>query len=187
MCRVGQKHIYTVYIRYFWQGNHQIYGHIRCAYTVLANPIHVPSLTFLQDKLQCKLLRTELSSTATVCFLYIPMYIKGRHPMRRGKKMNADRVEHCRHGLVRKGCCFVCRTTQWTHAHNIPLGETKELFNGDQVVGRSNDIRKGEQLLLLYTPFMQHAFSSLNSRHPKHTSHYTSHLYLTCIPIPNSY
>ena len=26
-CRVGQNHIYTVYIRYFWQGNHQLYGH----------------------------------------------------------------------------------------------------------------------------------------------------------------
>jgi len=41
MSRVGQNHIYTVYIRYFWQGNHQIYGHIRCIYTVLANPTHV--------------------------------------------------------------------------------------------------------------------------------------------------
>jgi len=40
MIRVGQNHIYTVYIRYFWQGNHQIYGHIRCIYTVLANPNH---------------------------------------------------------------------------------------------------------------------------------------------------
>jgi len=30
--------IYTVYVRYFWQGNHHIYGHIRCIYTVLANP-----------------------------------------------------------------------------------------------------------------------------------------------------
>jgi hypothetical protein len=27
-----------VYIRYFWQGNHHTYGHIRCVYTVLANP-----------------------------------------------------------------------------------------------------------------------------------------------------
>jgi len=36
--RVGQNHIYTVYVRYFWQGYHQIYGHIRCIYTVLANP-----------------------------------------------------------------------------------------------------------------------------------------------------
>jgi len=41
MFRVGQNHIYTVYMRYFWQGNHQIYGYIRCIYTVLANPTHV--------------------------------------------------------------------------------------------------------------------------------------------------
>ena len=32
ICRVGQDHKYTVHIRYFWQGNHQIYGHIRCIY-----------------------------------------------------------------------------------------------------------------------------------------------------------
>jgi len=38
--RVGQNHIYTLYIRYVWQGNHQIYGHIRCVNTILANPIH---------------------------------------------------------------------------------------------------------------------------------------------------
>ena len=38
ICRVGQNHMYTVYIRYFLQGNHQIYGHIWCIYTVLANP-----------------------------------------------------------------------------------------------------------------------------------------------------
>ena len=30
--------IYTVYVRYFWQVNHQIYGHIHCIYTVQANP-----------------------------------------------------------------------------------------------------------------------------------------------------
>ena len=35
--RVGQNHIY---IRYFWQRNHKIYGHIRCTYMVLANPNH---------------------------------------------------------------------------------------------------------------------------------------------------
>jgi hypothetical protein len=39
--RVGQNHIYTVYIRYFWQGNHQIYGHIRCIYLVLVNPMYI--------------------------------------------------------------------------------------------------------------------------------------------------
>jgi len=38
MLRVSQNHICKVYIRFFWQGNHQIYGHIRCIYTVLANP-----------------------------------------------------------------------------------------------------------------------------------------------------
>jgi hypothetical protein len=31
-------HIYTVYIRYFWQGHHQTHGRVRCMYTVLANP-----------------------------------------------------------------------------------------------------------------------------------------------------
>ena len=39
--KVGQNHIYTVFLRYFWQENHQIYGHIRCIYTVLANPTHI--------------------------------------------------------------------------------------------------------------------------------------------------
>ena len=34
MTRVGQDHIYTVYIRYLWLEDHQIYGHIRCIYTV---------------------------------------------------------------------------------------------------------------------------------------------------------
>ena len=29
----------TIYIWYFWQGNHQIFGHIRWIYTFLANPI----------------------------------------------------------------------------------------------------------------------------------------------------
>jgi len=29
LCRAGQNHIHTVYIRYFWQGNHQLY---RCCY-----------------------------------------------------------------------------------------------------------------------------------------------------------
>ena len=40
-----------MHIRYFWQGNHQIYGHIRCIYTVLANPtLHtVDKLHLLAD------------------------------------------------------------------------------------------------------------------------------------------
>jgi len=56
MSRVGQNHTYTVYslfgreitkytvyIRYFWQGTYQSYGHIRCKHTVLANPIYEQS------------------------------------------------------------------------------------------------------------------------------------------------
>jgi len=41
ICRVGLNHTHTVCVRYFWQGYHQIYGHTRCAYTVLANPIYL--------------------------------------------------------------------------------------------------------------------------------------------------
>ena len=41
MFRVGQNHISTVYIRYFWLGNHQIYGVYIRIYTVLANPRNV--------------------------------------------------------------------------------------------------------------------------------------------------
>jgi hypothetical protein len=43
MPRVGQNHTYTVYIRYFWLGNHQIYGVFIRIYTVLANPTEEPS------------------------------------------------------------------------------------------------------------------------------------------------
>jgi len=40
LARTIYIHIYTVYIRYFWQGDRRIYGHIRCIYTVLADPIY---------------------------------------------------------------------------------------------------------------------------------------------------
>ena len=36
--RVGLDHLYTKYKRYFWQGNHQIYGHTPCIHTGLADP-----------------------------------------------------------------------------------------------------------------------------------------------------
>ena len=36
MRKVGQNYLYTVYTRYFWHP--QIYSHIWCVYTVLANP-----------------------------------------------------------------------------------------------------------------------------------------------------
>jgi hypothetical protein len=40
--RTIHLYIYTVYIQYVLQENHHIYGHIRCVYTVLANPINTP-------------------------------------------------------------------------------------------------------------------------------------------------
>jgi len=40
---------YTVYIRYNWQGNHQTYGHNRCIFTVLANPMHVQWVHFVDN------------------------------------------------------------------------------------------------------------------------------------------
>ena len=43
--RVGQNHTYTVYIRYFWLGNHQICGVYIRIYTVLANPTNIRSYT----------------------------------------------------------------------------------------------------------------------------------------------
>jgi hypothetical protein len=30
--------MYAVYVRYFWQGNHPIYGHARSIYTDVASP-----------------------------------------------------------------------------------------------------------------------------------------------------
>ena len=41
VCRVGQNHVCTVCIRYYGQGSHQLYGHIQCIYTFIANPMCV--------------------------------------------------------------------------------------------------------------------------------------------------
>jgi len=36
---LARSHFYTVYLRPFWQGNHQTYSHMRGKHTVLANPM----------------------------------------------------------------------------------------------------------------------------------------------------
>jgi hypothetical protein len=51
----------TIYMRYFWQGNHRIYGHIRCIYTVLANPM------YMRAKCTCKWLK-DVVVEKVVCF-----------------------------------------------------------------------------------------------------------------------
>ena len=45
IARVGQNHIYTVYIRYFWHGNHQIYGLIRHIYIRCWHYLTLPKTT----------------------------------------------------------------------------------------------------------------------------------------------
>jgi len=70
--RVGQNHIYTVYIRYFWQGNHQIYGHIRCIYTVLANLIVTTSFVWRYSLVSCAvLLHGHNQPPVCVCVLCV--------------------------------------------------------------------------------------------------------------------
>ena len=67
--RVGQNHIYTVCIRYFWQGFHHIYGHIRCIYTVLANPTHAQYKVYKIYKVYKKGLQSR-SATASTCAIH---------------------------------------------------------------------------------------------------------------------
>jgi hypothetical protein len=74
MSRVGQNHIYTVYIRYFWQGNHQIYGHIRCIYTVLANPMHVP---YTSSATLPSLFTAASASDPKKSTRYVPSFLPG--------------------------------------------------------------------------------------------------------------
>jgi len=63
MFRVFQNHIYTVYIRYFWQENHQLYGHIQSMFIVLANPMYV-ALGFRPCNFELK----DIGHACTCCF-----------------------------------------------------------------------------------------------------------------------
>ena len=55
----GQNQIYPAYVRYFWQGNHQLYGHVRCVYTVLTNPSHI-LVTLVRNEIICYYLRSPV-------------------------------------------------------------------------------------------------------------------------------
>ena len=70
ICRVGQNHIYTVYVRHFWQKNRHIYGHIRRIYTVLANPTHLPG-TVVGCQLLCL---GSCLARGVVLQLFVPTY-----------------------------------------------------------------------------------------------------------------
>ena len=77
MCRVGQNHIYSVYIRYFWQGFHQMYGHIRRIYMVLANPIHLQSESIVWGWCQCVVLFTPLAGNGAFAHLWSESIVWG--------------------------------------------------------------------------------------------------------------
>ena len=70
--RVGQNHIYMVYIRYFWLGNRCMFGleigvYIRM-YTVLANPIYLIQIkTRVAYKSSPKTFQTSVGASLPVC------------------------------------------------------------------------------------------------------------------------
>jgi len=101
MPRTGQNYIYTVYVRYFWQGNHQIQSHIRCIFTVPANPTHVPSN-------QPHATRNVLEVIATLmlaCFL---------RDQNRLLQLRVWRVSYC---LSEKRVTGVCAAAQFPAQH----------------------------------------------------------------------
>jgi hypothetical protein len=69
-------YVYTVYIRYFKQGNHHTYGHIRCVCTVLANPINgrtivldaiMVAISWLKSCLSCMQFYGNFQRNCTTC------------------------------------------------------------------------------------------------------------------------
>ena len=69
---VGQNPIYTVYIyTVFWQGNHRIYGHIRCIYTVLANPTDMLQIS------QASWLSVSLANVLCACVAVLSVPVRG--------------------------------------------------------------------------------------------------------------
>jgi len=71
MRRVGQYRVYTVHIRYSWQGNHHMYGHIRCTYTVLASPTHARRCTLCaMNNLPVQLPVLPVQGGAAACLMW---------------------------------------------------------------------------------------------------------------------
>ena len=119
MPRVGQNQIYTVNIRYFWQGNHQIYGHIQCIYTVLANPNHAKS----RDR------KLYAQHTATTCWrgwLHFPS---------RSSPLPRHRCKHTAAGTGKHWIVCVhmsTRTHTHTHTHTPKQGKQGRRCQGKE-------------------------------------------------------
>jgi len=65
MCRVGQNHIFI--------GMYGTYGHIRCRYTVLANPRYVPQHSVPVVIFACRQSCEHLVSVSQSCEQSVPV------------------------------------------------------------------------------------------------------------------
>jgi hypothetical protein len=63
LARTIYIYIYGAYT-FFWQGIHQLYGHIRCVYTVLANP---NCLRFVGHGKKNMAYKTQNTDSSEVC------------------------------------------------------------------------------------------------------------------------
>jgi uncharacterized protein YjaG (DUF416 family) len=122
--RVGQNYTLTVYIRYFGQGNHQIYDHIRCIYTVLANP--TCKVHFYVKMRVCPLIykATIFNFLCSWCAVSVSVSVFEKY----WECLRAQRSGHtfqCLFQLLRitEGVCehtAVCRCTEHVHSLKGP-------------------------------------------------------------------
>jgi len=125
ICRVGQNHIYGLYT-VFWQGNHRIYGHKRCIYTVLANPIYMQLLHI--HNIWPALCSIPLPSTATevnpcsAARTHAHLNLNHHHthvPPHSSQHSNKREINPC--PFARTHACTSSRMHACTHAHSIAL------------------------------------------------------------------
>jgi hypothetical protein len=115
--RVGQNPIHTVYIRYFWQGNHQIYSHIRCICIRSGKPY----LYVIRQSCSTRETGKVVVPEKQVCFNMSMHYAGG---------CGASTLAHTRHGHVSEkqrwqnvdGLCKVrCFMQDWTTSYSLPV------------------------------------------------------------------
>ena len=86
LARTIHLYVYTVYIRNFRQGNHHIYGHIRCRYMVLANLMCVLYTVSVYGSGLCACCTPYVRAVHPMCVLYTlcaccTPYVRAVHPM----------------------------------------------------------------------------------------------------------
>ena len=104
---------------YFWQGNHQIYGRIRCIYTVLANRTHVQKSQDRSFALQfiMKYRRDKGSIVSKWLLIWVPCNVQY-------ERIRKFRASHCRVGFKSLPKCTSCYSPgalcrlQWGNPNN---------------------------------------------------------------------